>query len=260
MYWARRRKAQYLGGLILFLGIVGLLVFRSVTNVTPTCFDNKKNGEEVGIDCGGKCLQYCPNELSEPKLRWARSFVISKGVVHSVAYIEHSYPTASAQKVDYIFKLYDADNALITERQGSTYLGPMGRSAIVETLIPTGNIEVANTRFSFIPPVAWEKSDVNFSQVVIKTDRSNIENFDNGTRLTVNLDNKSRYNFTSFDVVAILYDNKDNAITASKIFVPSLSAESVQSVYFTWPSKIDLKNVRNIEVIPRFNPFSSESL
>ena len=52
----------------------------------------------------------------------------------------------------------------------------------------------------------------------------------------------------------------DNAITASKIFVPSLSAESVQSVYFTWPSKIDLKNVRNIEVIPRFNPFSSESL
>lgn len=260
MSWAQRRKLTYILGLLFFLGIVSFLIIRSSSNNIATCFDNKKNGGEVGVDCGGSCLQYCPNELLEPKVRWTRSFVISPGVVHSVAYIEHSYPVASARKVGYTFKLYDANNVLIIERSGTTYLGPMGRSAIVETLIPTGNIDVAVTRFSFVSPIPWEKSDIDFSQTVIKTDRSNLETFEGGLRLTVNLENKSRYSFYDFDTVAVLYDNKDNAITTSKILVPLLEAESSKTVYFTWPVSIKPSDIRNIEVIPRFNPFSSKAL
>lgn len=161
MVWAERRKLAYTSGVLLFIGLVGFAIFHKVTNVVPSCFDHKKNGDETNIDCGGGCLQYCPNELINPKVRWSRSFEITPGVVHAIAYIEHSYPAASARKMGYSFKLYDAKNVLITERTGTTYLGPMGRTAIVETLIPTGNIAVAATRFSFIEPIAWEKERSN---------------------------------------------------------------------------------------------------
>ncbi len=260
MVWASRRKLTYMSGVILFFGIISFFVVRHYTNVPPTCFDRKSNGDEVGVDCGGSCLQYCPNELGEPKLRWARSFEITPGIVHAVAYVEHGYPTASAQKVKYQFKLYDEKNSIITERTGETYLGPMGRTAIVESLIPTGNIKVATTRFSFLPPVPWQKSSANFSKVVIKTDRSVLEEYAGGTRLTVTLDNQSRYAFSNMDTVALLYDNSDNVITASKILVPFLDGLGKQTVYFTWPNKIDPKNVRTIEVIPRFNVFSAKQI
>lgn len=260
MVWAQRRKLTYMTGLLTFLFVVSFFVFQSVTSVTPTCFDNKKNGGESGIDCGGKCLQYCPNELFEPKIRWSRSFEVTPGVVHAVAYIEHSYPMASAKNVKYQFRLYDANNVLIAQRDGTTYLGPMGRTAIVETLIPTGNIKIADTRFSFSSFIPWQQSDVSFSQVVIKTDRTILENFSNGTRLTAILENQSRYSFSNFDVVAILYDKSGNAITSSKILLPSLSALSSETVYFTWPFTIDPKEVLNIEIIPRFNPFSAKEL
>lgn len=260
MVWAQRRKITYITGLVLFLGIVGFLFYHKATSAVPTCFDNKRNGGESGVDCGGACLQYCPNELAEPKVRWVRSFEITPGIVHAVAYIEHSYPTASAKNVRYQFRLYDANNVLIVERDGTTYLGPMGRTAIVETLIPTGNIPVAVTRFSFLPPIPWQRSDVAFSQVVIKTDRTSLEKFSGGTRLVSILENKSRYSFSNSDVVAILYDDKDNAITSSKILLPSLPAESSQTVYFTWPFTIEPSSVRTIEVIPRFNPFSGVEL
>ncbi len=260
MLWAQRRKLTYFGGVLLFFGIIAFVFIRKATSVVPTCFDHKKNGDETGVDCGGGCLQYCPNELADPEVRWVRSFEITPGVVHAVAYIEHSYPAASAQAVQYRFKLYDANNSLITQREGSSYLGPMGRTALVETLISTGNIKVATTRFEFLPPVPWQKSDPTLSQVVIKTDRSLLEAYDGGTRLTVTLENKSRYSFTNIDTVALLYDAQDNAVTASKIVVPTLSALGSKVVYFTWPTKIDPKSIRTIEVIPRVNSFSATAL
>jgi hypothetical protein len=260
MVWAQKRKMAYMSGVLLFFGIIALLTYRKVTNVASTCFDHKQNGAEVGIDCGGGCLQYCPNELTDPKVRWARSFVVTPGIVHAVAYIEHSYPASSARKVNYVFKLYDAKNSLITERAGSTYLGPMGRSAIAEILIPVGNVDIARTQFSFVPPIPWERTDPLFSQIVINTDRTVLENYSGGTRLTATLVNKSRYAFDAIDTVAILYDTNDNAITASKIVVPHLDALGSTVVYFTWPQTITKASVRSIEVVPRFNVFASKKV
>lgn len=260
MTWSERRKLAYGGGLfIVVASILGIILFQ-LTKVTPTCFDSKKNGDEVGVDCGGGCLQYCANELAQPKVRWVRSFEISPGVVHVIAYIEHSYPGAAARKATYQFKLYDAKNSLITERSGSTMIGPMGRSAIVETLVQTGNSTVAVPRFSFTEPVPWEKVDPTFSQVSIKTDRTFLEQFDGGTRLTATLENKNRFSFADMEVVAILYDNRDNAVTASKTLVSNLPAIGSQTIYFTWPQKIDPKTIRRIEVIPRVNPFNAVAL
>jgi hypothetical protein len=258
MTWAERRKLTYIGALLLVVGGVSFLAIRNALSTPPTCFDGKRNGGESGVDCGGSCTFYCRNELSEPRVRWVRTFPVTQGVVHAVAYIEHSYPTAAARKVNYIFKLYDQKNTLITERTGSTFLGPMGTSAIVETIIPVGNEVPATARFSFTTPTPWEKIPSVFSQVVIKTDRTLLEQYAGGTRLSVTLENTSEYSYTDIDLVAILYDKNGNAITASKILVPSLDAKSNKVVYFTWPIGVPRDLVQRIEVIPRFNPFTAQ--
>jgi hypothetical protein len=273
MTWATKRQLAYLSGVILFFGTIGFFTIRHYVVVPPTCFDKKKNGGESGVDCGGSCLQYCPNELSDPKIRWSRSFVVTPGIVHAVAYVEHSYPASSAKNVRYMFKLYDEKNSLIVEKEGQTYLGPMGKIAIVETLIPVGNNTVATTRFSFLPTVPWEKSNPLFAQVVIKTDRTLLENYgaeidpnivskkvQQNTRLTATLENTSRYSFSNMDVAALLYDDKDNTIAVSKTVLPLLSGQSKQTVYFTWPFVIKPESVRTIEIIPRFNTFDAKEI
>lgn len=262
MTWAARRQLLYFFYLIVVVGIIAFLVIRNATHMEPTCYDGKRNGDEVGIDCGGACTFYCRDELQEPKLRWRRFFEVAPGLVHAVAYIEHSYPSAAAQTVPYTFYLYDEKNNLITARSGTTYLGPMGRSAIVETLIPVGNSVPSVARFEFSNPIPWEKISGSFSQAVIKTDRTLLESFATdasgsvGTRLTATLDNQSRISFEDIDVVAILYDKNDNAIAVSKSVLSSLKAQESATVYFTWPTRLDKDTVR-VEVIPRINPFTS---
>lgn len=261
MNWAQKRKLAYVMGVLLVLSAGLSLVVHQATKVEPTCYDQKQNQGEVGIDCGGPCTFYCANELADPKVRWARTFAIKPGIVHAVAYIEHSYPTAAARSIRYSFKIYDDKNTLIGERTGSSFLGPMGRTAIVETLIQTGNVVPAITRFSILPPLPWEKIPVDFSQVVIKSDRTFLETYGDttntlATRLTATIENTSRYSFRDLDVVAILYDAQDNAITASESRLALLPGEEVRTMVFTWPFEIPTPVVR-IEIIPRFNPFTS---
>lgn len=259
MTWSQRRKLTYTGIVVLFLAIIVAALVGRFTNVEPTCFDYKKNGSEVGVDCGGQCTLYCQNELSVPKVRWYRSFVIAPGIVHAVAYIEHSNSAAAARSAAYEFKIYDEKNNLITTRAGTTYIGPFGRTAIVEALIPVGNSVPYFTRFAFTAPIPWEKVGQVFSQVVIKSDRQLLENIANGTRLTVTLENQSNFSFDNMDVVAILYDNEDNAIAVSKTLIPELSAKQKKTVYFTWPQSYKESTAR-IEIIPRINPFDSQQL
>lgn len=180
-------------------------------------------------------------------------------VAHAVAYVEHNNTSAGAQLVGYTFKLYDDKNTIVAERNGTTFIGPMGRTAIVETLIPTGNVHIARTTLTFAEPIIWEKIPGGFSQVVIKTDRTLLEHSDNGTRLTATLENTARYNFLNVDTVAILYDKDDNAITASKILVPNVPALASKIVTFTWPFAMPAEVART-EIIVRFSPFTAQPL
>lgn len=259
MTWAQKRKLVYVFGVLIVLaGVLGLTV-RNATKIAPTCYDNKQNQGEVGVDCGGPCTFYCRNELADPKVRWVRTFEIRPGIVHAVAYIEHTYPAAAARTMRYSFKLYDDKNTLIAERTGSTFLGPMGRTAIVETLIKTGNVTPALVRFTVLPPLPWEKIPTTYSQIVIKTDRTLLEPLPNTTRLTATIENTSRTNFRDVDVVAILYDKDDNAVSASKAYLRELPGVSSEQVIFTWPFVMPTPIVR-VEIIPRVNPFTSTAL
>ncbi|MEO5645879.1 MAG: hypothetical protein ABIO57_00665 [Candidatus Paceibacterota bacterium] len=264
MNWAQKRKLTYVLIILGFFGIIAFAVIHKVTSVTPTCFDRKMNGDEKGVDCGGGCSVYCSNELSDPTVQWVRVFPVTDGIVHAVVYIQHGYPVSAARTVGYEFKLYDDQNNLIADRKGTTFLGTAGTSAIVETLIPVAHGTVSLARFSFNDPVAWEKVSPTFSQVVIDTSRTTIEAFNTGrtsvpsTRLIATLQNKSRYNFTNVDVVAIFYDKEGNAITSSKVLLPSLPALQSKPVYFTWPYPV--VGVARTEIIPRFNPFTAQSI
>ncbi len=259
MNWAQQRKLMYLLGVLVVLAALLSLVVRQATKVAPTCYDQKQNQGEVGIDCGGPCTFYCASELADPKVRWVRTFQIRPGVVHAVAYIEHTYPTAAARTMRYSFKLYDENNTLITERTGSTFLGTMGRTAIVETLIQSGNVTPSIVRFSIVPPLPWEKIPLSYSQVVVKTDRTILEPQRDLTRVTTTLENTSRITFKNVEVVAILYDADDNAVTSSKAYLGTLLGQGDQTVVFTWPFAMPT-TIARIEIIPRLNPFTSTPL
>lgn len=263
MTWAEKRKLFYILLLLIFIFGFAYFIYSKYFSVAPTCFDGRKNGDELGVDCGGSCALYCPFQVTSPKVLWVRAFPISQNISHVVASIEHNNITSAARKVSYTIRLYGENNEVVIERKGNTFIGTVGKSAILETLIPTNGENITRVTLNFDEPISWTKIPLALSQIVVNAERFFLEEYSygiqnqRGTRLSSTIKNESLYSFSNFEAIAILYDRAGNAITTSKIIVPSIEAKGTREVVFTWPFSVQSR-VERIEVIPRINPFEAK--
>ncbi|PIT96537.1 hypothetical protein COT82_02670 [Candidatus Campbellbacteria bacterium CG10_big_fil_rev_8_21_14_0_10_35_52] len=250
MSWASKRRTAYFGTAIFIVITVAGILFFLIFNKEPTCEDDKKNGDEQGIDCGGLCDKLCATQVSAPIIIWSRSFKVSEGVYNSVAYVENPNFTASAPKIPYTFKIFDDNNILIAERNGNTFISPDGISLIFEGAIITGNRIPARTFFEFSEAPIWTRTNGDKSSLSINNIKLSVA--DISPRVDAVLSNNSLLAARNIEVVAVVFDANDNAIGASATFVESISDRSSQDIVFTWPNKFD-QSVSRVEIIPRVN-------
>lgn len=255
MSWASKRK------LIYFLIVVGIIAVSSavplwrVFNKPPTCSDGKQNQGERGIDCGGPCSLACKEDVSPLVIEWSRAFKVEDGVYDVVAFVENQNSGYGVKKAIYHFKIYDKDNILIAEKFGKTYVKEREKFAIFESGIKTGKRIPQRVFFEFDPELSWEKTSVK--PLNISTKDKVMADIDSKPRLNVTMVNESFSAFKNLDVVAVLYDINDNAISVSSTNISSLDKNSSKEVSFTWKEPFSV-NPSRIEIISRTNPFGSE--
>lgn len=228
-----RRRATYLSGIVLFLLIVIGVPLTLYLYESPSCFDGSRNGEELGVDCGGACQLLCPFQAADPTVLWSRSFEITPGIYNAVAYIENPNSKASVPEISYIFKLFDRDNLLIAERAGRTFLSPNRITPIFEPALITGNRLPVRTFFDFTEEFKWFRALDRSSDLVVR-DRV-LSNPETKPRVDATLLNTSVEEFTDIDVIAVIFGSDGNAINASKTFVELLPRQALQDLVFTWP-------------------------
>lgn len=249
--WATKRKATYLsffiGGILLLIGLpLFLFLYKA-----PTCSDGIQNGNERGIDCGGKCVRVCSAEFLNPLILWARPHKIANGVYNLAAYVENPNLSGAAENIPYVFKLYDQNGLIITERRGSTYLPPHKKIIAFENGVLTGERIPARVTFEFIGSVPWDKKIE--AEEFIQVNEKNVTNVENRPRLEVGLRNKNTIPYENIDVFAILYDINENVVAFSKTIVDRLGGNTEEQVVFTWPLPFDFP-VATIEVISTVQP------
>jgi hypothetical protein len=260
--WGERRKNMYLT----VFGIVGVAllcwIYFAFFFHSPTCFDGRKNGSEIGIDCGGSCSLLCVSQTRQPTVAWARSFLTvsaasttpaagqkANNLYTAAAYIQNTNLTAGAHDVAYSFQLFDADNQLIIERRGVASLPPLPIIPVIEPSVPTGTRTVARTLFAFSELPVWHTiapdalPPIKVSNQVLATD---------GSRLSLSLENNTVKDITNITVTGVLFDSGGVALAASKSLIPLLSHKTSQQVTFTWPLGVQNVVRAEITVLPSF--------
>ncbi|PCI19577.1 hypothetical protein COB64_03475 [Candidatus Wolfebacteria bacterium] len=255
MNWANKRQFIIFG--IVAVVVLVLALFYIVPRATraPTCFDNKQNGNETGVDSGGDCPRFSPEEINEIGILWSRAFETTPNIFNVVAFIENRNPDGIVFEVPYVFKIFDKDNVFIADREGTTFIEPNKRSAIFEGNIDVGNRVPFRATFSFLESPQWIRVDRQILEdiLIVVQDETLINTF-TSPKLSATLTNNSLYNIPKLEVVAIIFDADDNAIAVSKTFVDVLKKKKSQKVFFTWPQPFEDTAVR-IELIPRINIF-----
>lgn len=242
MSWAGRRKGLYLGAVFFVCALLILWAVYAFFSRAPTCSDGIMNGSETGVDCGGACERLCATDTREPVLLWSRSFPLTPGTYTAAAYLENPNIGAGSRVARYSFRLYDANNILVAERRGETFIPPQRYIPIVETGILTGNRIPVRTILEFTEDIVWDvipSARVSVSNEVLEPARG---------RLAARLTNTSGEDISNLVVAAVLFDEDGVARAASKSVISSLPRRGSEEVVFTWPSA--LSSIARIEITP----------
>ena len=249
--WSGTRRLIYLSIVVGFLLVVFSIPAYFILNRPGTCFDGIQNQDEEGIDCGGVCTLLCPSQTTNLLKHWERSFEGARtGFYDAVALIENRNVNAGIEGIGYSFKLYNEEGILIAERAGSAYVNPNERLVIFEGGIETKEQIPARTFFSFTETPVWKRVPTSRPEFIIRNKRVETDSLRDVVKATVV--NQSLGDYERITVVALLFDDDDNAISVSKTEISRLSRNSSVEITFILPHNLPQAPAR-IDIVPRFN-------
>ncbi len=256
MDWALRRQIMFLVVFISILTLLGVFLVYPYFQKAPSCVDNIQNGTETGVDCGGSCTKACNKDVDAVSIIWARAFKVVDGRYNAVAYLENHNKDIAVNKINYRFRFADKDNVYIGKREGTTTIPPSGKFAVFEPAIDVGNSIPIYTTFQFTEVPNWTYvSSEKTKQLNITISNIALANTDTNPILSATIKNNSILNIPNLNVVAILYDDKNNAIASSNTYLENLNRQETKDINFTWPLPI-LSKVVFKELIPVYNIFN----
>ena len=231
MTWALKRQIFYLVVLLVFLFILGFLIVSPYINKVPTCTDNIRNGIETGIDCGGSCARACTFEVNQISVLWSRTFEVIPGRYNAVAYLENHNKDAAIEKIKYKFRFSDKDNIYIGKRDGETFIPAGSKFVVFESAIGVGNSIPVYTTFEFTETPIWSNiSEEKLNQLKVLVSNIQLQNQDMKPLLSATIKNDSLFIIPDVGVVAILYNEKGNAVSASRTYLDELQGEESKNI------------------------------
>lgn len=237
MEWSKKWRIIY--GLSFAAAVVLLAAYPVylVTHPVPTCSDQKQNGAETGVDCGGGCTLQCVAEMKTPRVLWAKAFYLGGPYYDLGAFVENPNARAGVKSARYAFQVFDKEGKLIVEKKGATEIAPGVGFALFEPNIAiSGTPDHTEVVFEPSDLSRWVKARVSPSIVVPKN--QTLKNVDTKPRLEATLMNTDFVNnVANLTVNAIIYNTSRIPVAVSRTFVDAIQKGGEQDIFFTWPRR-----------------------
>jgi hypothetical protein len=237
--WSAKRRMLYGGGFVLVLAIIASLLFFHFIYRAPSCSDGIQNGDEIGVDCGGSCTTLCSNQTLAPIIYWAKAFNVLGDTYNLAAYVENPNSNSSNSQATYSFRVYDANNILLIERTGTTFIPKNKKFIIFEPGLTIQNKIPKRVDFEFTDFAPWQK-DTTIDPTVSIT-YSALQSTSTTPRVSGTVTNISLQNIDKgLELSVLVLDSNQNAIAVSRTFVDPLPKKTSQDFVFTWPKPFSL--------------------
>jgi hypothetical protein len=237
MDWSQRRKILYAAGVAGALVLLASYPLYKVIYKAPTCSDQKQNGTEAGIDCGGICSRACVSQTKPLRVLWAKAFATASGKYDVGAYVENPNLEVGIKTLHYTLRIKDKDGRVLGERVRVTEIPPAASVLLFESNFAfTGIPERVDVEWNPADLAVWTKAQTMSTNIITKN--QSLKNTDTTPRFDATLVNTDLVNSVGqVDVGAIIYDSARNPVAVSSTVVYDIPKGGEQNIFFTWPSR-----------------------
>ena len=186
-----------------------------------TCFDNKQNQNEGGVDCGGPCALSCERlTLKDVQIEWVKFLPLKENHYDLAAKISNPNPNFGLGRLDYVFRLYDASGNKIKEQSGISFVAPGQKKYIIE-----GNVEVdkavskAELAITKPQPADWQKlkDDFQMPNIYVHDKQFKFLEKEAATaQVSGVIKNDSLFDFDTISVAVVLFDANKEVVGVNK--------------------------------------------
>ncbi len=251
--WSGKRKFIYGGTVIVLLAVAIAIPAWNIFYKAPTCFDGLKNGNELGIDCGGSCTKLCPSAFIPPSNVWTRFEQTAPGLYNVAAYIINPNTEGEAFDVPYHVDIYDTNGIPITKYDSTVTLPPNRNTVAFRSSVNVGNSIPSKAVFQFTGIPDWQKQPDGLSKVTVLN--KSYSETGQSSSLSVILKNNDVQPIGRMSVYVILYGKDGNAIGFSSTIIDGIAPGGTATAPYTWSSTRN-GDVVSIEVLPVLQPLA----
>lgn len=251
----------------LIIILIYLLIFTSLLlgayvwlRPKESCFDQKMNQNEQGIDCGGICQKKC-NVLPQSDLVVGEKGFVESGISGKYdLFGEVSNPNNDfgSGNFSYEFRIKDLAGVILNKFSGKSFILPGEKKYLIATNVPTetipGGIDLV------VSEVKWEEF-VNYEKPQLKIINRNYQETNSGIGFSEAfglLKNESPFDFSTIKINIILKDSTGKILALNSTILNTVKTGESRDFKAIWLSKFS-GEVEDLEFQAEVNVFNSES-
>jgi len=244
--------------LLIFAGLSALVYFW--LKPVESCFDQKMNQNEQGIDCGGICQKKC-NLLPQFDLAIGTAGFVESGISGKYdLFGEVSNPNNDfgSGSFSYEFDIRDSSGATLNKFSGKSFILPGEKKYLIATNVPAESIpgEIILT----VKDVKWEEF-MNYEKPQLKIINRNYQETNSGVGFSEAfglLKNESPFDFSTIKVNIILKDSAGKIVALNSTVLNTVKTGESRDFKAIWLSRFS-GEVGDMELQTEVNVFNSES-
>lgn len=253
MEWATKRKIIYAVATILL--VISFVVYKTRTIIfpTPTCFDNKKNGFESDVDCGGTCSLRCISEVSMIEVDWVNAIKTSNNTYDFAGMLSNKNINSAPLSISYVFTAINKNGDVIKNVKGDTNVLVSGNFPVIKQ-----NVELLEKPAKLLLKLQQNPYYATFENPKVPFVRVSNFSYESGSisRIYVDIVNTTRNVYLKLPLRMVAFDEYDNAIAVGESIIPSLDKEEQKQVVFVWHSPLSSTPTK-VRAYPIISPFST---
>lgn len=236
------KQIIYGSGYLLFFSLIIFFAYYFLFKPAPTCFDNKQNQSETGIDCGGPCQPCAIKNLSPIIVNWVKYLSSGESNQQTIVFAELQNVNQDwgAQSFAYTFTFFDANDAVIKRLDGVSFIYPAEVKYITDIVnIPFQEVRRVDL---VIQAPQWsnkEKFDKPILQLrQVNTGREDLHN--QGPNVSGFILNQNPFPLKKVKLIAFLMNQDGFYVGVSKTEISQLPAFEEKNFKIIFPKNVVL--------------------
>ncbi len=236
MSWRTKKRLIYILIFLSFLFLIAFLIYLKFKPEQGQCFNNKKDVNEEGVDCGGPCPP-CELKNFQPLKKYPTKFLIYPDKTFDIiGIIENPNDNLGVKKLKYQFLIYDLDDNLKDKTNiEETILLPLEKKFLIKVNQKLPNYSIGKIDLNIFEPQPEDFIKISPKKLPVVFYNQKIFKENEKWKVSLTLYNQSIFPINIEVIVFAYNNNKLIGVTKGSY---SLKKDETKSIILTLPPLI----------------------